>query len=109
MATFLRMAGRDEEAWEFLSSVIDQKPNDANSYFQVGQWYRGQHDLARAVRWMGEAPQWDTANPEWLFHYGSVLKELGRKSEANVQFKKIINGKWANGLQNWVDRARNEL
>lgn len=109
MATFLKLAGRDEEAWEFLSSVIDQKPKDANSYFQVGQWYRQQHDLARAVRWMGEAPQWDTANPEWLFHYGSVLKELGRKSEANVQFKKIINGKWATGLENWVDRARNEL
>ncbi len=109
MATLLKLAGREEEAWEFLSSIIDQRPRDSVSYFQVGQWYRQQRDLGQAVRWLGEAPQWDTANPQWLFHYGSVLKELGRKTEADVQFNKIINGNWAPGLQNWVDQARNEL
>lgn len=109
MATLLKTAGRETEAWEYLSSLIDQKPRDAATYTQVGNWYRQTGDLAQGVRWLGEAPQWDTANPQWIFNYASALKELGRKSEAKVQFNKIINGKWAPGLQQWADKARNEL
>jgi len=109
MANLLMKAGREEDAWEYLSTSIDQKPKDALTYSQIGQWYRSQGNLAAATRWLGEAPQWDTANPQWIFEYGSALKEMGRKSEAKVQFKRIIDGKWAPGLQAWIDRAKQAL
>ena len=106
MANLQMKAGREEKAWEYLSTAIDQKPKDATTYSLVGQWYHAHGELAKSVRWLGEAPQWDTANPQWIFEYASGLKKMGRKSEAEVQFKKIINGKWAPGLQQWVDRAK---
>ena len=109
MANLQMKAGRKEQAWEYLSTAIDQRPKDATTYSLVGQWYHAQGDLAKSVRWLGEAPQWDTANPQWIFEYASGLKEMGRKSEAKVQFKKIINGKWAPGLQQWAERAKQAL
>ncbi len=109
MADLLMKAGHKEQAWEYLSTAIDQKPKDAATYSLVGQWYRDQGDLAKSVRWLREAPQWDTANPQWIFEYASALKEMGRKSEAKIQFKKIINGKWAPGLQRWIRQAKQAM
>lgn len=109
MATLLNQAGRTDQSWEFLSSVIDKRPRDANSYYIVGEWFRQQGDKAATAKWLGEAPQWDTANPQWIYHYGKALKELGRNREANVQFNKVIGGKWAPGLQTWIDQAKAEI
>ncbi len=109
MASLLNTAGQDTESWEYLSTVIDRKPRDAKSYHQVGAWFQGIGDIAKSIRFFEQAPQWDTADPQWIFHYGKALKSAGRKSEANVQFKKIVDGKWAPGLQSWVNQARSEV
>lgn len=109
MASLLNTAGQDTESWEYLSTVIDRKPRDAKSYHQVGAWFQGIGDIAQSIRFLEQAPQWDTADPQWIFHYGKALKSAGRKSEANVQFKKIVDGKWAPGLQSWVNQARSEV
>ena len=109
MASLLKSAKRDNESWEYLSTVIDRKPKDAASYFQVGSWFKGIGENKQALQFFGQAPQWDTANPQWIYYYGDTLKSLGRKKEANAQFKKIIDGKWAPGLQNWVNQAKNAV
>lgn len=109
MASLQHLAGKKELAWEYLSSVIDWKPKDAVSYSTVGQWFQRHGQKAVAVKWFGEAPQWDTANPQWIFQYGKALKDAGRRTEANVQFNKVVNGKWAPGLQRWIDQARAEI
>ncbi|MDP6356298.1 MAG: hypothetical protein QF473_14405, partial [Planctomycetota bacterium] len=109
LATLQLTAGRKGDAWRSLSSIIDRKPKEALSYFNVGQWYRGRNEKAEAAKWYAEAAKWDTANPRWLFERAKVLKEMGNRREANVAFQKIIDGKWAPGLQGWVNRAKREL
>jgi len=108
-ATLQMSAGRKQEAWRALSSIIDRKPRDAQSYFNMGQWYRGRNEKEEAVTWYAESTKWDTANPRWIYEQARVLKELGRRGEANALFRKIVNGKWAPGLQGWVNRAKREL
>ena len=109
MATLLKKAGRDEQAWEYLSTSIDKRPRDAATYQTLGSWYQQQGDMETASSWYKQAPQWDTANPQWIMTYANSLKELGKKKEAKIQYQKIINGKWAPGLQRSVEQAKKLL
>ena len=109
MADLLEQANRKEQAWEYLSTVLDKRPRDAVTYNTLGNWYQQQGDLKAASRWYKQAPQWDTANPQWIMIYAKSLKELGRKKEAREQYQKVIDGKWAPGLQWQVGRAKAEM
>ena len=109
MATLLKQAGRDEQAWEYLSTSIDKRPRDAATYHSLGSWYQQQGDLETASGWYKQAPQWDTANPQWIMSYANSLKQLGKKKEAKLEYQKVINGKWAPGLQGHASRAQKQL
>ena len=109
MATLLKKAGRDEQAWEYLSTSIDKRPRDAATYQTLGFWYQQQGDMETASSWYKQAPQWDTANPRWIMTYANSLKELGKKKEAKIQYQKVIDGKWAPGLQRSVEQAKKLL
>ncbi len=109
MATLQSTVGNEDRAWLFLSTVIDRRPRDAQSYYTVGQWYRGRGELDETEQWLAQAYQWDTANPRWLFERGQVLDELGRNEEADDTYRKVTNGKWAPGLQGFVKQAQGAL
>ena len=109
MATLLKKAGRDELAWEYLSTSIDKRPRDASTYQMLGSWYQQRGDMETASKWYEQAPQWDTANPQWILIYATSLKELGKKKEAKIELKKIVDGKWAPGLENYVKQAQDQL
>ena len=109
MATLLKQAGRDELAWEYLSTSIDKRPRDAATYQTLGRWYKKNGDLETASNWYKQAPQWDTANPKWIMDYANSLKELGKKKEAKMEYQKIINGKWAPGLERYIRQAKQQF
>lgn len=75
MATLQMTAGRQDDAWLYLSTMIDQRPRDANSYYNVGQWYRGRSKLDEAQQWYARAYEWDTANPRWLLERAKLLDQ----------------------------------
>ena len=109
MANLLQKAGRDQEAWEYVSTVLDKRPRDAATYGTLGNWYQQQGDFKAASRWYEQAPQWDTANPQWIMTYARSLKKLGKDKEARTQYQKVIDGTWAPGLQQYVQQATQEL
>ncbi|MDP6504391.1 MAG: hypothetical protein QF886_12285, partial [Planctomycetota bacterium] len=109
MATLQKTAGRAEESWLYLSSIIDAKPKDAKSHYQVGQWYEGQKELEKAEKRYAEAVRWDTAHPQWLIHQARVLTKMDRRGAARAIYQKIIRGKWAPALEWYVRQAKQEL
>ena len=109
MATLQAAAGEDEDAWLYLSSAIDLRPKDAESYSLVSSWHHGRGELREAERWLAKAQQWDTANPRWLVERAKVLKELNRGQEARRVLQQVIQGKWAPGLQGYVQQAKQLL
>ncbi len=109
MASLQITAGHEDEAWLYLSTAIDQRPKDAISYYTVGQWYHGRKQLGETEKWYGRAYEWDTANPRWLLERAQVLMQIDRKPEAREVYQKIVDGKWAPGLQNYVQQARQAL
>ena len=109
MATLQMTAGREADAWLFLSTIIDQRPRDAESYHAIGQWHRGRNELDETQQWFARAYKWDTANPRWLMERAQVLDELGRKDDARGVYRQIVAGKWAPGLQRYVEQAKQAL
>jgi len=109
MATLQMTARREDAAWLYLSSLIDAKPRDAESYYSVGRWHLGRNERDRAQQWYARAYEWDTANPRWLFERAGILRDLGRKDDARRLYRQIIDGKWAPGLQRYVARAKKEI
>ena len=96
--------------WESCGSTsIDKRPRDASTYQMLGSWYQQRGDMETASKWYEQAPQWDTANPQWILIYATSLKELGKKKEAKIELKKIVDGKWAPGLENYVKQAQDQL
>jgi tetratricopeptide (TPR) repeat protein len=109
MATLQMTAGRKDNAWLYLSSIIDQKPRDAQSYYNVGQWYLGRNELSETERFYARAYECDTANPMWLWERGQVLEQANRADDAKRLYRQIVNGKWAPGLQWYADQAKKKL
>ena len=109
MATMLEDAGRSDDAWMYLSTVIDQKPKDANSYFQVGQWYLTRSNPDKAQEYYATAFTWDTANPRWLVERANVLKQMKRHDDSRRLYQQVLEGKWAPGLQGYVNQAKEAL
>lgn len=109
MATLQMTAGRNDDAWLYLSTIIDQRPRDANSFYNVSQWYRGRNKLDEAQQWLARAYDWDTANPRWLLEQAKLLDQLGRNTEARKLYQQIIDGRWAPGLQGYVNQAKSAL
>ena len=109
MATLEAMAGHNDGAWLYLSSIIDQRPKDAQTYHIVGQWYLGRSDPEQAQHWYARAAECDTANPQWLLQRAQVLDQMGRRDDARGLYQQIIQGKWAPGLQGYVDQAKKRL
>ncbi len=109
MATLQMTAGDKDAAWLYLSSLIDAKPRDPSSHGALASWYRGRGKLGEAEKWLARAYTWDTANPQWLFERAKVLRKMGRKDDARQVFQQVINGKWAPGLQRYINRAKKEI
>jgi Tfp pilus assembly protein PilF len=109
MANLQMLAGRRGAAWLYLSSAIDEKPRDAETYRRLSGWFlvRGEREAAQG--WLARAYECDTANPQWLFERAQVLDQMGRRGEAEKLYREIVGGKWAQGLQGYVERARAEL
>lgn len=110
MASLLNSAGKsDAEIWQYLSTLIDLKPRDAQTFVTVGNWYQQNKALEEGEKWIAQAYQWDTANPRWLWEHGLILKRMGKKELAAEKFQQIVNGKWAPGLQGYIKSAQKEL
>jgi len=109
MATLQIAAGRKDGAWLYLSSIIDAKPKDAESYHAVGQWHLGRQERDEAQQWYARAFEWDTANPRWLFERAGVLDQMARKDDARKLYERILGGKWAPGHQGYVNQAKEKM
>jgi tetratricopeptide (TPR) repeat protein len=109
MATLQRAAGREDRAWLYLSTLIDQRPKDAGSYASVAQWYAGRNELTQAEQFYARAHPWDLANPQWLVQRAELLDRLDRKAEARQLYQQVVDGKWPPGRQGYVEQAKKAL
>jgi tetratricopeptide (TPR) repeat protein len=106
MATLQMTADRPEAAWLYLSTLIDAKPKDAGTFGHLAGWHLGRKERDKAETYYARAFECDTANPQWLYQRGKVLRDMGRKADSDRVLDQVINGKWAPGLERYKNRAK---
>ena len=109
LASLYRSAGQEEAAWRALSSVIDEKPRDGLSYYQVGAWYVGQGERESAQGWYGKAYEVEPTNGDWIWHRAELLRQMGKKTQARALYEEIANKKWQPRFQHYNNRAKKAL
>jgi len=109
MATLYRQVDQRDEAWRIVSSIIDQKPKDGSSYFQVGQWYVSLGDRDSGEAYYGKAYQVEPTNGDWIWHRAELLKGMGRKDDARKLYEEIAEKKWQPRFQHLNNQAKKRL
>ena len=109
MATLYRQAGEGDEAWRIVSSLIDRKPRDGSSYFQVGQWHAGAGDRDAALALYAKACDVEPTNGDWAWHHAELLLQMGRKDQARTLFRRIAEEKWQPRFQHYNAKAKDRL
>ena len=99
----------DAGAWRVISTVIDEKPRDGQSYYQVGAWYVSQNDREAGQTWYAKAYEVEPTNGNWLWYRAELLLRMDRKDDARKLFQEIAEKKWQPRFQHLNDQAREKL
>jgi len=109
LAALYRDAGRTDDAWRVVSSIIDEKPKDGQSYYFVGTYFRGGNDSDAALGFYARACEVEPTNGDWAWGRADFLKQLGRKKEARAAFEEIARTKWQPRFEHYVNRAKEAM
>lgn len=69
--------------------VLQKDPNLGETYGKLANSYRLTNDLPNASSWYIRAVQLSSANPEYFFQYGLVLKGLQQYDQAKLYFQEF--------------------
>jgi len=108
-AALYRAAGDDAAAWRALSSLIDKKPKDGSSYYQVGRWYADRNERDAGQQWYAKAYEVEPTNGDWVWYRAELLRQMGRGDEARKLYAEIAEKKWQPRFQHYNRKAKDRL
>jgi len=100
-------AGQMEKSWQWLSSLLDRNPKNAEISAKVAGALRLQGKLAESVEMYAAAHSYDSADPKWLIAQTRALYDTGNFEDADELFSKLRATKWAPQLQRRVPKEIN--
>jgi tetratricopeptide (TPR) repeat protein len=106
-ATLLYSIARPEEAWRYLSTIIEHAPMEGESYRAVADVLEREGRLDQAEPLWQRAAAVDPTNPTWLFRRAQTLSALGKSEEARALLAEITSRKWHERFAGVVSQARN--
>jgi tetratricopeptide (TPR) repeat protein len=108
-ARILQALGAREVAWEYLTTPLALRPNEAAPWASLAHSLRQEGELELAQRAYASAFQAEQTNASVLWERAQLLQQLGRSEEADRLYRRIADGKWPRQY-NWIQgRARRYL
>lgn len=83
-----------EQAWRFLSSIIERHPAEGNAYAQVAEALEREARFEPADRVWEDASRVEPTNPTWLLQRAENALALGRDKDALALLDRIDDGEW---------------
>jgi tetratricopeptide (TPR) repeat protein len=108
-AKILQTLGARDLAWDFLTTPIGLKPNEAGPWLSLAGTLVGDGELDLADRAYAAAFQAEATNPQILWDRAQNLNRLGRPSQATELYRQIADGAWQPRFQWLRDQARRSL
>ena len=93
-ARLLRELDQPVLAWDYLTSPVAFKPNEADPFKNLAQELVNTGDAALAEKAYAAAFAAEPTNAELLWLRVGVLRQLGKEAEAQKVLKQIADGDW---------------
>lgn len=91
--SWLEKGLRLDEALEMIRKAVDQRPNDGFIVDSLGWAHYQMHDFENAVKELEKAVELQPVDPVINDHFGDALWRVGRRLEAEFQWKRAISFK----------------
>ena len=108
-ARILQALGAKDLAWEYLTTPLAHKPNEAVPWLSFAQTLHGQGDFMLADRAFAHAFEAEATNAQVLWERAQNLMQCGRVEDSCKLYRQIANGDWQPRFQGIKDQARNFL
>ncbi len=105
-ARILGDLGAAEMAWEYLTTPLAAKPNQAAPWVSMAKMLRQQGHFELADRAYASAFDAEPQNAQILWDRAQVLLQAGRAEDAKQLFGQLANGKWQPRFSGLKSRAR---
>ncbi|MEK6238698.1 MAG: hypothetical protein N2C14_28595, partial [Planctomycetales bacterium] len=108
-ARIFQSLGARELAWEYLTTPVAMRPNEAAPWVSMAGQLTQQGEAALADRAYALAFEAETTNAQLLWDRAQNLQQHGRLAEARLLFKQIAEGEWQPRFQWLRSQAKNYL
>jgi predicted Zn-dependent protease len=108
-ARILKTLGREDLGWEYLTTPVGLRPNEAGPWLDLARALAQSRDkdwVDRAYRGAFEA---EPSNAQILWDQAKNLQEAGKTPEARKLFQRIADGDWQSRFDDVKKEARRQL
>ncbi len=107
-AAALQDLGATELSWEYLTTPLAMRPNEAAPWTALAESLKQQGQLELADRAYASAFQAEQTNAQILWDRSQLLQQLGRSGEADKLLRQIARGTWPRQF-NWIQEQARRL
>ncbi|HUU21580.1 MAG TPA: hypothetical protein VM389_03505, partial [Phycisphaerae bacterium] len=98
-----------EVAWEYLTTPLALRPNEAGPWTSLASELKAQGELHLAERAYASAFEAERTNAQILWDRAQVLQQIGRTGDARALYRQIAEGTWPRQFSGVQSRARQYL
>ncbi|MCI0380341.1 MAG: hypothetical protein L0215_22380, partial [Gemmataceae bacterium] len=102
-ARILQILGAKELAWDYVTTPIGMKPNEAAPWLGLANTLRQDGEFDLADRAFAMAFDAEPTNAEILWTRASNLQQMGRYDQARAVYEQIERGSWQPRFQ-WIQQ-----
>lgn len=108
-AGIFQRLGRDDLAWDYLTTPLAHRPDEAVAWLKFGEELERIRKLEQAAAAYQSGFELEQTNPMYLLHRMRVLDRMGRFADAKVVAEKIRDGKWHRRFSDVLNEAYSYL
>src|SRR5262249_51358925 len=108
-AKILRTLGAEELAWDYLTTPIGQRPNEADPWVSLAQTLAKEGNLDLADRAYTAAFEAEPTNAQILWDRAQLLRQAGKHGPAKELVAQLATGEWDARFQSLKAQARWQL
>ena len=107
-ARALAALGEGEMAWDYLTTPLAQRPNEAAPLLGLAAALRQQGDLTLADRAYASAFGAEPTNAQILWDRAQLLQQMGQSDHARQVYRQIADGAWPAQFESLKTQARQQ-
>jgi tetratricopeptide (TPR) repeat protein len=109
VARIVQKLGDRDLSWDYLTTPVGLKPNEAAPWLDLAGTLSRQGDLELADRAFAAAYAAEPTNAQILWDRAQNLRQAGKMLEAQQLFRQIAEGRWQPRFQGLQSQARLQL